>query len=123
MRPLGLTIALLVGGCGSGSSGHCPSNGIVLLSWTVQKQPPTADQGCKGIDSLGVELHSDCTVVSIEPIPCINGARWEYDQLPSGENLVILYALDAHKNILAQGEAPATLDSTVPATPTPIDLE
>ena len=129
MRALRLTIVLLgIGGIGAGcgddgsSGAHC-GPGILLLSWTIKGQPPTADQGCRGVDTLGVELHSDCSVVTVDPIPCINGARWEYDQLPGGENFVILSALDSKQNVLAQGTVMTTLDATVPAMPVPIDLE
>ncbi len=125
MRTLGLSIVLLVAGCGSSNGnngGQCP-DGIVLLSWTVKSQPPNADQGCKGIASLAIELRSDCNDVSIEPIPCINGARWQYNQLPGGPNFVILDALDSKQNIVAEGTATITLGDTIPTTPTPIDLE
>jgi hypothetical protein len=125
MRRLWLTIALLGVGCGGnsgGGGGQCASRSIVLLSWTVKQQPPTADQGCKGIDSLAVELQG-CEDISIEPIPCINGERWEYNDLPGGPTLVILSALDAQKQVIAQGLATVTLEPTVPATPAAIDLE
>lgn len=124
MRALWLTIALVGVGCGgnSGGSGPCASRSIVLLSWTVKQQPATADQGCKGIDSLAVELQG-CEDISIEPIPCINGERWEYNDLPGGPTFVILSALDAQKQVVAQGTATVTLGPTVPATPTAIDLE
>lgn len=127
MRALGLAILLLVAGCGSGGNGNggqsqCPDS-IVLLSWTIKGQPPTADQGCRGVSSLAVELRSDCNDVSIEPIPCINGARWQYNELPGGSNFVILDALDNNQRVIGEGTAMITLDANVPATPTAIDLE
>ena len=125
MRALGLAIVLLVVGCGSGSGNagsQCPE-GIVLLSWTINSQPPTADQGCKGIASLAAELRSECNDVSIEPIPCINGARWQYNQLPGGPNFVILDALDSKMNVVAEGTVSVTLESGIPTTPTPINLQ
>jgi hypothetical protein len=125
MRALGLSIVVLVAGCGGGSNGsqsQCPQS-IVLLSWTIKGQAATADQGCRGVASLAVELRSECNDVSIEPIPCINGPRWQYNELPGGPNYVILDALDSHNQILAEGTATVTLGADVPATPTPIDLE
>ena len=125
MRALALTIVILAAGCGDshGNGGGCPSDGIVLLSWTVKEQPPTADQGCKGISSLTVFLTSECNVIEIEPVPCINGLMWRYDQLLAGPNVVELDAMDAQQNVIAQGRARVTLDSSIPATPTAIDLE
>lgn len=124
MRTLGLAILLLVAGCGGGDNPQtqCPQS-IVLLSWTIKGQAATADQGCRGVTSLAVELRSDCNDVSIEPIPCINGARWQYNELPGGPNLVILDALDNNQQIIGEGTAMVTLDANVPATPTAIDLE
>ena len=125
MRALGLSIVVLVAGCGSsgnGSQSQCPQS-IVLLSWTIKGEAPTADQGCRSVASLAVELRSECNDVSIEPIPCINGARWQYNELPGGPNFVILDALDNNNQIVAEGTAMITLDAAIPTTPTAIDLE
>lgn len=107
-------------GGGNGGGGGCPAGGIVLLSWTVDGQPPTADQGCAGVASMYLELDGECTDVTIEPIPCINGPRWQYDQLPTGPTEVRLFALDADQNTLAAGSALVDLDTSVPSAPTAI---
>jgi hypothetical protein len=128
MRPLGLLALALAVGCAgnggaSGGGWPCPSDGVVLLSWSIRKQPPTADQGCAGIDHLVAELDSPCAQVEIEPIPCINGDRWRYDTLPAAMTSVTLLALDARSHVVAHGGAVVTLVGQPPAQPTPIDLE
>jgi hypothetical protein len=126
MRAL-FTLALvsIAAGCGGNSVGRfgCPTTGVVLLSWSIHQQPPTADQGCSGVQHLVVELDSQCTTVQIDPIPCISGDRWRYDGLPAGPSQVTLYAIDARDRVLARGQASATLSGTVPEKPTAIDLE
>jgi hypothetical protein len=121
-----VALVMLSTGCGGGTHGgdNCDARtGVVLLSWTVIGKPPTADQGCKGIDHLAVELISSCNDVEIEPIPCTNGERWRYDTLPGGQSFVNLVAVDSRQHAVARGSAVVQLDSSVPAQPTAIELQ
>jgi hypothetical protein len=119
------TAGLLLGGAGCDEPGFssCARGGIALLSWSVRGQPPTADQGCKGVHHVVAELSSVCNEVEIAPIPCISGERWRYDGLPGGTNLVTLLAIDARMAIIARGSTTVALDRSVPDAPTPIDLQ
>lgn len=134
MRALAVAVVVasgtLAAGCGGSSHGGMPAAptcsdavGIVLLSWTVHRQAPTADQGCSGVDHVIADLRSDCNEVRIEPIPCTSGMRWRYDALPAGPQTVSLFAVDADDRLLAHGFAEATLDASVPAQPLAIDLQ
>jgi hypothetical protein len=97
--------------------------GVALLSWTVTHQPPTADQGCVGVDHLIADLRSACNEVQIEPIPCISGMRWRYDALPAGDQLISLFAVDRLDRVTARGSVETSLGASVPAQPLAIDLE
>jgi hypothetical protein len=120
----------LAAGCGGSSNGGAPTQpgckdavGIVLLSWTIHRQAPTADQGCSGVANLIVDLRSDCNEVEIEPVPCTSGMRWRYDALPAGPQTVTVTAVDRNDRIVAQGLGEATLDNSVPTQPLAIDLQ
>lgn len=119
-----LAIALTTIGCGGGGGNHgCPpGHGIVLLSWTVRGQPAGADS-CKAIDHLLLQLQTSCGTVEIEPIPCIQGAHWEYDNLPEGDAGAVLQALDARAAVTLIGSAVTHLSVVKPSAPTPIDLQ
>jgi hypothetical protein len=107
------------GGCGT------ESDGKILLLWTVRGQPANAT-GCQGISSLDLILAPDlCNgSVEIEPIPCErDGVGWRYDNLPRGGATIQLIAKDPGGHDILNGSTRVTISSTLPATPTPIDLE
>ena len=109
-------------GCGNGSHGGCPNaHGIVLLSWTIRGQAAST-QTCSSIDHINLSMSTNCGGLTIDPIPCVQGAHWEYDNLPEGLASVVLDAVDAHDVIRAEGVGEVTLSSQKPATPTAIDL-
>lgn len=116
-------LLLLAAGCGGGQHGSsCPSaHGIVLLSWTIRGQTATP-QTCSSIDHLALTLNTGCGQLGIEPIPCIQGAHWEYDNLPEGAAGAILDALDARNVVRAEGFANVQLTSQKPSAPTALDL-
>jgi hypothetical protein len=119
------TLLLFAVGCGGGGNhgGSCPSaHGIVLLSWTVRGQTAST-QTCSAIDHLTLMMNTGCGQLSIDPIPCIQGAHWEYDNLPEGNAGVILDAVDARGAVRAEGFANTTLTTQKPASPTAIDLQ
>jgi hypothetical protein len=120
---LALVLALGVAGCGGNNNGHgsCPQNGIAVLSWTVHGQAATT-QTCASFDHLTLDLQSSCGNFTIEPIPCTNGAHWEYDYLPEGATQLTLDGVNANGRATAQGVASAVLTAQAPATPTAIDL-
>jgi hypothetical protein len=111
------------GGCDDPSFQTCARGGVALLSWSIHGQPPTADQGCKGVQHVVVQLSSACNLVEIEPVPCISGERWRYDGLPGGPNDVMVMALDARQTVMARGTVAVTLDRSIPSAPTHVDLE
>jgi hypothetical protein len=112
-----------VAGCGGGSGGgsHSRSDGILWLSWTV-RGAAVSDATCSGIDHLELTMQTAAGTVSIEPIPCLRGLGWEYDNLPEGDNFVILDGLDSRGFTIVEGSSPVTLTATKPPTPAPIDL-
>jgi hypothetical protein len=125
MRTVALaTLLLLAVGCGGGGNHgpSCPSShGIVLLSWTIRGQATTT-QTCSAIDHLTLSMNTGCGQLSIDPIPCIQGAHWEYDNLPEGNAGVILDAVDARGAVRAEGFGSTQLTTQKPSAPTPIDL-
>lgn len=124
MRPAALAMLLLLAaGCGNGShGGGCPNaHGIVLLSWTIRGSAASATS-CSSIDHLILTMNTNCGQLTIEPIPCILGAHWEYDNLPEGPATVVLDAVDARNILRAEGAGAVSLTSQKPSTPTPIDL-
>jgi hypothetical protein len=119
-----LLTLLVVAGCGENTySSWCKGGGVVVLSWTIRGQPPTADQGCAGVARMVTVLSSNCNQVEIEPIPCISGERWRYDGLPQGTNYVTVIALDQRQREMARGNVTVDLEPTVPADATPVDLQ
>jgi hypothetical protein len=112
-----------VAGCGGGSGGgsHSRSDGILWLSWTV-RGAAVSDATCNGVDHLELTMQTPAGTVSIEPIPCLRGLGWEYDNLPEGDNLVILDGLDTRGFVIVEGSSPVTVTATKPPTPAPIDL-
>ncbi len=126
--PFALLFALAVaavgcgGGSGSGSSPPRGNAGILWLSWTI-KGAAVSDTTCKGIDHLFLTMDTPGGTLTIEPIPCLRGLGWEYDNLPEGDNVVVLDAFDANGNPTLEGVAQVAVTSTKPAMPVPIDLE
>lgn len=116
--------ALALVGCGSGGGGGSRphSDGILWISWTV-RGAAVSDTACAGIDHLELTMQTPAGAVSIEPIPCLRGLGWEYDNLPEGDNLVILDGVDARGFLVVDGSAPVTVTATKPATPAAIDLQ
>ncbi len=126
---LGLVVsvfAVAAAGCaGGGSHSHpsCPATqGIALLSWTI-KQQATTPTTCAGVDHLVLDLDTSCGTLEIEPIPCVQGAHWEYDSLPEGEAFASLVAVDVRGVLVYQGSGSTALTTQKPSAPTPIDLE
>jgi hypothetical protein len=119
-----LVVAVAVAaGCGESGGPHGSAhNGILWLSWTL-KGAAVSDTSCSGIDHLTLEMDGPGGAISIDPIPCLRGLGWEYDGLPTGDNLVILDAIDAHGFVRLEGSAYVTVAATKPATPAPIDLQ
>ncbi len=96
--------------------------GIVEISWTVRGAAATA-VSCNGIDHLELDISPQlCEGASIEPIPCIDGAKWRYDGLPQGPAQLALIAIDTMGNPTLQGTTAVDLEAGVPSSPTPIDL-
>ncbi len=126
VRLAAFVFAVAALGCaGGGSHSHplCPAmSGIALLSWTIKNQPTTPTT-CAGVDHLVLDLSTSCGTLEIEPIPCVQGAHWEYDQLPEGEAFASLVAVDARGVLVYQGSGSTALTTQKPSAPTPIDLE
>ncbi len=118
-----VAVALAVAGCGNGGGGggHATNNGIVWLSWTINGAA-VSDTSCKSIDHIGLAMQTSLGPLTIEPIPCLRGLGWEYDNLPTGNDLVILDGIDARGNVVVRGSSPVTVTPTRPPTPAPIDL-
>jgi hypothetical protein len=120
---LGLGLAAATAGCGGGPSQSHPAGvGILWLSWTVKGQP-VSDATCKGIDHLVLTMDTSAGALEIEPIPCLRGLGWEYDNLPEGLNVVILDALDVLGSVTLEGVSETQVADTKAATPTPVDLQ
>jgi hypothetical protein len=121
-----LAALLLVGasGCGGTSpTGGCNAQGILWLSWTVRGKA-VSDNSCSGIDHLILEMRtSTCGTIEIEPIPCLRGLGWEYDNLPEGDNTVVIEAVDIHSHVLLQGSSDVVVTSLKPASTTQVALQ
>lgn len=119
-----LAVAATLTACGGSSGGggsHAGNDGILWLSWTIKGAPPS-DSACSGIDHLELTMNTAAGPISIEPIPCLRGLGWEYDNLPEGDAYVIIDALNARGFVTLEGGGSTTLATTKPAMPTPIDL-
>jgi hypothetical protein len=125
-------LTLLAGtliGCGGRPTGdggpcYCPAGngGILSLRWTLNGGPPST-QNCMPYDHLLLSLRNDrCCEIQIEPIPCTQD-HWQYQTLPQGPATVTLDAVNALGQTVLSGSARVTLGITLPATPTPIDLQ
>jgi hypothetical protein len=125
MRKAGLaTLLALAVACSSNGNGvhhSCPQQGIMLLSWTLGGQAVTP-QTCSSIDHMTLTMDTNCGRISIDPIPCIQGAHWEYDGLPEGPVGIVLDAVDARGVVKAEGFAETTLTMQKPPVPAPVDL-
>jgi hypothetical protein len=118
---LGLCLAAITG-CAGESDPTCPrTRGIIWISWTVRGQL-VSDASCRGIDHLTLTMRTLCGAVEIDPIPCIRGLGWEYDNVPEGDFTVVLDAFDTRGVLTLEGAAPVSLTPQKPPMPTPIDL-
>ena len=124
MRRIALILSAVatLAGCGfdSGPDVQHPGTqgaGRILINWTIGGQPPSTTS-CAGIDHLRlrVETYSDAVIIS--PVPCTND-RVRFDNLPEGTGIVRLTAVDANDCAVARGEAPITVTTTLPASPSP----
>ncbi len=98
-----------------------PSDGIILLDWTIDGQAPGLTS-CSGIAKLSLFLDNQfCGEVEIDPVPCTLD-KFRYDTLPEGPAQVTLQGFDSHGVIKVQGTAMVNLTATLPAKPTPVAL-
>jgi hypothetical protein len=125
MRALIVGLSLLAG-CSFGPHGQqpqpCGGDGVLLISWTMRGQAPSATS-CSGIDHLEVDIAPlDCDAVAIAPVSC-QLTRFRYDGFPEGPARIGVSALDATGTLVASGIVDVELTGTAPSSPVPIDMQ
>jgi hypothetical protein len=122
--PLLPAVAVLLGACfptagpGGGPVATGPAGSArLLINWTINGAAPS-ETACKGIDHLELLVDDGARGVTISPVPCAL-TRFRFDNMPEGQVLLRLDALDGAKCVVASGSAAAELSEQLPPSPAP----